>query len=128
VGLVGDADIIKNKGSPPVMPEDERFLTLQACKFVDEIIRDAPYDLSPEWVDSLVRDHAIDYVVHGDDPCITADGKDAYAYAKSIGRRVGVGVGVQAGASAPRAPSAGTASSSAPRASRRRTSSAACSS
>ncbi|RYG49284.1 hypothetical protein EON67_06815, partial [archaeon] len=31
-------------------------------------------------------EHQIDYIVHGDDPCITADGKDAYAYAKSIGK------------------------------------------
>jgi len=38
-----------------------------------------------EWVDGLLRDHKIDYIAHGDDPCITKDGKDAYAYAKSIG-------------------------------------------
>ena len=42
--------------------------------------------MSKEWVDELVEKHNIDFVVHGDDPCITADGKDAYAYAKSIGR------------------------------------------
>lgn len=70
------------------MPEEERYIALAACKFVDEVIRDAPYDLTQEWVDTLIRDHGIDYVVHGDDPCFTADGKDAYAYAKSIGRCV----------------------------------------
>lgn len=48
--------------------------------------RNAPYDLSKEWVDHLVAHHSIDYIVHGDDPCITPDGKDAYAYAKEIGR------------------------------------------
>lgn len=86
VGLVGDIDIIKNKGSAPVMSFKERFEALRACKWVDKVIPDAPYDLTPEWVDYLVREHGIEYIVHGDDPCITADGKDAYAYAKSLGR------------------------------------------
>ncbi len=33
-------------------------------------ISDAPYTLDKAWVDSLVEKHNIDYVVHGDDPCI----------------------------------------------------------
>jgi ethanolamine-phosphate cytidylyltransferase len=68
------------------MPQDERYEALKANKFVSEVILNAPYDLSQEWVDELVEKHNITFVVHGDDPCITADGKDAYAYAKSIGR------------------------------------------
>jgi len=85
VGLVPDNEILLNKGSMPVMNEEERFAALSACKWVDEVIRNVPYDLSVEWVDGLIRDHKIDYIAHGDDPCITKDGKDAYAYAKSIG-------------------------------------------
>jgi len=85
VGLVPDNEILLNKGSMPVMNEEERFAALSACKWVDEVIRNVPYDLSVEWVDGLLRDHKIDYIAHGDDPCITKDGKDAYAYAKSIG-------------------------------------------
>lgn len=50
VGLVNDEDIIKNKGSAPVMCEEERYLALSACKWVDEVIRNAPYDLTKEWV------------------------------------------------------------------------------
>jgi ethanolamine-phosphate cytidylyltransferase len=86
VGLVNDAEVIKNKGTPPVTPEQERYTALSACKWVDEVIRDAPYDLTEAWVTTLVEKYAIDYIVHGDDPCITADGKDAYAYAKRIGK------------------------------------------
>lgn len=86
VGLVADDEVERNKGSRPVMPEEERALALEGCKFVDEVIRGVPYDLSEEWVNKLVAEHNIDYIVHGDDPCITADGKDAYAYAKAIGR------------------------------------------
>jgi ethanolamine-phosphate cytidylyltransferase len=91
VGLVTDEQIVINKGSAPVMPEHERYEALAACKFVHEIIRDVPYDLTEEWVNQLIRPiseggHGIDFICHGDDPCFTADGRDAYAYAKSIGR------------------------------------------
>jgi ethanolamine-phosphate cytidylyltransferase len=45
-----------------------------------------PYDLSKEWVDNLISKHRVDFIVHGDDPCLTSTGEDAYAYAKSINR------------------------------------------
>jgi ethanolamine-phosphate cytidylyltransferase len=38
VGVHNDAEIERNKGSPPVMPEEERLLAVRACKFVDEVI------------------------------------------------------------------------------------------
>ena len=85
VGLVNDEEIVVNKGTPPVMCEAERYAALAACKFVDEIIRDAPYNLHKDWVDRLVAAHGITFILHGDDPCFTADGQDAYAYAKQIG-------------------------------------------
>eukprot|EP01138_Halocafeteria_seosinensis_P006480 gb/GECG01006624.1/.p1 GENE.gb/GECG01006624.1/~~gb/GECG01006624.1/.p1 ORF type:complete len:470 (+),score=67.09 gb/GECG01006624.1/:1-1410(+) len=85
VGVHSDEEIIRAKGAPPVIPEDERYLTVEACKFVDEIIKDAPYVPSVEWIDKLVNEHQIDYIVHGDDPCYTVDGRDAYAYAKEKG-------------------------------------------
>lgn len=84
VGLIGDKDIIRNKGSPPVMPMEERYIALKSCKFVDEIIQNAPYDLTPEFTHKLKDQYKIDYIVHGDDPCITCDGKDAYATAKEL--------------------------------------------
>lgn len=86
VGLNSDADIVKNKGSAPVMPEEERYVALLACKFVGEVIRDVPYELTEDWGNKLFTDYQVDFVVHGDDPCFTADGRDAYAYAKSIGK------------------------------------------
>jgi len=46
----------------------------------------APYDLSPEFVDELFSKHKIDYIIHGDDPCLLPDGSDAYAHAKKLGR------------------------------------------
>lgn len=38
VGVNSDADILKYKGSAPVMPEEERLIAIRACKFVDEVI------------------------------------------------------------------------------------------
>ena len=45
-----------------------------------------PYDLTPEFLEELFTKHKIDYVVHGDDPCLLPDGTDAYAHAKKQGR------------------------------------------
>ena len=45
-----------------------------------------PYDLTPEFLEELFTKHRIDYVVHGDDPCLLPDGTDAYAHAKKQGR------------------------------------------
>lgn len=45
-----------------------------------------PYDLSPEFVEELFSKHKIDYIIHGDDPCLLPDGTDAYAHAKKLGR------------------------------------------
>lgn len=47
---------------------------------------DVPYDLTPEFLEELFTKHHIDYVVHGDDPCLLPDGTDAYATAKKKGR------------------------------------------
>ncbi len=45
-----------------------------------------PYDLSPEFIHELFIKHKIDYIIHGDDPCLLPDGTDAYAHAKKLGR------------------------------------------
>jgi len=85
VGLIPDAEIMRCKG-PPVLNERERLALVGAVKWVDEVLTGVPYDLSPEFVDRLFRKHRIDYIIHGDDPCLLPDGTDAYAYAKKLGR------------------------------------------
>lgn len=45
-----------------------------------------PYDLSPAFIHELFHKHKIDYILHGDDPCLLPDGSDAYAHAKRLGR------------------------------------------
>uniref|UniRef100_A0A7S0V5E8 ethanolamine-phosphate cytidylyltransferase n=1 Tax=Polytomella parva TaxID=51329 RepID=A0A7S0V5E8_9CHLO len=85
VGLIPDSEIVRCKG-PPVMDEEERFVLVDSVKWVDEIITGVPYDLSPEFISELFTKHRIDYIIHGDDPCLLPDGSDAYAHAKKLGR------------------------------------------
>lgn len=47
---------------------------------------DVPYELHPDFVEELFTKHRIDYIIHGDDPCLLPDGTDAYAHAKKLGR------------------------------------------
>jgi cytidyltransferase-like protein len=85
VGLVPDSEIRRCKG-PPLMDEGERLKMVEGVKWVDEVITGVPYDLTPAFLDELVRRHRVDVVIHGDDPCLLPDGTDAYAAAKRAGR------------------------------------------
>ncbi|XP_068317803.1 ethanolamine-phosphate cytidylyltransferase-like [Pyrus communis] len=85
VGVVSDAEIIVNKG-PPVTPLNERMIMVNAVKWVDEVIPDAPYAITEEFMKKLFDKYNIDYIIHGDDPCVLPDGTDAYALAKKAGR------------------------------------------
>jgi ethanolamine-phosphate cytidylyltransferase len=84
VGIVGDEEIAGNKGCMPLMKLEERYAALKACRFVDEVIVDVPYELTPSFTNILRHTYSIDYIVHGDDACVTHDGKDAYATAKGL--------------------------------------------
>jgi len=85
LGLIPDSEILRCKG-PPVMNEAERKTMVESVKWVGEVITGVPYDLTPEFLEELFTKHNIDYVVHGDDPCLLPDGTDAYAHAKKQGR------------------------------------------
>lgn len=84
VGVHSDAEVKAAKGTLPVSPEAERYAAVAACKFVDEVIQDAPYTPTKEWIDKLRQTYAIDFIVHGDDPCFNPDGSDVYSYAKAL--------------------------------------------
>ncbi|PIA43931.1 hypothetical protein AQUCO_01800170v1 [Aquilegia coerulea] len=85
VGVVSDEEIIANKG-PPVLSMEERLVLVKGLKWVDEVIASAPYEITEKFMDSLFNEHKIDYIIHGDDPCLLPDGTDAYALAKKVGR------------------------------------------
>ncbi|CAM9129329.1 unnamed protein product [Choristocarpus tenellus] len=84
VGVNSDESITKCKG-PPVMNDQERLTAVEGCKFVDEVVPGVPYVMSEEYLEYVIEKYRIDFVVHGDDPCIV-DGKDVYAAAKAKGK------------------------------------------
>lgn len=81
VGVHSDAEITRNKG-PPVMNERERYQAVRACKWADEVVEDAPYTTELAWLER----YNIDFVVHGDDLVLNADGTDCYAAVKAAGK------------------------------------------
>lgn len=85
VGVVSDEEIIANKG-PPVLSMEERLALVSGLKWVDEVIANAPYAITEQFMNRLFNEHKIDYIIHGDDPCLLPDGTDAYALAKKVGR------------------------------------------
>lgn len=81
VGVHSDAEITKNKG-PPVTTEEERYTCVEACKWVDEVVRGAPYVTEL----TLMDKYGCDFCVHGDDLVVSADGTDCYGEVKAAGR------------------------------------------
>lgn len=84
VGVNSDESITECKGVP-LMNDQERLTMVSGCKFVDEVIPGVPYIMNRDYLDYVIEKYNIDYVVHGDDPCIV-DGKDVYATAKQAGK------------------------------------------
>ena len=84
VGINSDESITECKG-PPLMNNDQRRTMVESCKFVDQVLPDCPYIMNKEYLDYIIREYNVDYVIHGDDPCIV-DGNDVYATAKEAGR------------------------------------------
>ncbi|XP_074273700.1 ethanolamine-phosphate cytidylyltransferase-like [Silene latifolia] len=85
VGVVSDEEILANKG-PPVLSMEERLALVGGLKWVNEVIPNAPYAITEQFMKTLFNEYKIDYIIHGDDPCLLPDGTDAYALAKKAGR------------------------------------------
>lgn len=84
VGVNSDESITQCKGAP-LMSDNERLTMVSSCKFVDEVIPGFSYIMSSEYLNWAIEKYKIDYVIHGDDPCIV-DGKDVYEAAKAAGK------------------------------------------
>lgn len=83
-GVNSDESIAECKG-PPVLNMKERLAMVNAVKWVDEVVTDVPYVLTDKYLLEIIEKYDIDYLVHGDDPCIV-DGKDVYERAKRMGK------------------------------------------
>ncbi|OAY54431.1 choline-phosphate cytidylyltransferase 1 [Manihot esculenta] len=83
VGCCNDEITHKYKGKT-VMTDKERYESLRHCRWVDEVIPDAPWVLTQEFLDK----HQIDYVAHDSLPYADTSGagKDVYEFVKAIGK------------------------------------------
>ncbi|CAI7780309.1 unnamed protein product, partial [Closterium sp. NIES-53] len=59
---------------------------VREVKWVDEVVVGTPYCITPAFMHRLFTHHRVDFIIHGDDPCLLPDGSDAYAEAKQAGR------------------------------------------
>uniref|UniRef100_UPI00398F6216 choline-phosphate cytidylyltransferase A isoform X3 n=1 Tax=Pristiophorus japonicus TaxID=55135 RepID=UPI00398F6216 len=64
-----------------VMNEAERYDAIRHCRYVDEVVRNAPWSLSPEFLEM----HRIDFVAHDDIPYSSAGSDDVYKHIKEAG-------------------------------------------
>lgn len=62
VGVLGDETTAAYKRRP-VMTLAERVAVIESCRYVDEVVADAPFVVDEDFLDG----HAITTVVHGDD-------------------------------------------------------------
>jgi choline-phosphate cytidylyltransferase len=83
VGCCGDEVTHAYKGKT-VLTETERYESLRHCKWVDEIITNAPWVITEEYINK----HKIDFVAHDALPYSDASGQaaDVYDFVKKMGR------------------------------------------
>ncbi len=62
VGIHGD-DVVVAYKRRPILTMEERAASVAGCRYVDEVVTDAPLRVTRDWIER----HAIDVVVHGDD-------------------------------------------------------------
>ena len=64
------------------MTDVERYEAVRHCKWVDEVIENAPWIIDQEFLDH----HKIDYVAHDAEPYQSKESGDVYAFVKAQGR------------------------------------------
>ena len=81
VGVTGDSETHKRKGLT-VLTGKERAETLRHCRWVDEVIPNCPWIVTPDFLEK----HKIDFVAHDDEPYGADEGDDIYAPIKKQGK------------------------------------------
>jgi choline-phosphate cytidylyltransferase len=80
-GVCSDEDTLKYKGDL-VMEGATRAASVAQCKWVDQVIPDAPWSLTKEFLD----EHQIDFVAHDAVPYVSAGSEDVYKPVKDAGK------------------------------------------
>lgn len=80
-GIPSDEETHRRKGLT-VLSDKQRADTLVHCKWVDEVIENAPWCVTPEFLEQ----HKIDYVAHDDLPYASGNDDDIYKPIKEEGK------------------------------------------
>ncbi|KAF5104386.1 hypothetical protein DV453_005162 [Geotrichum candidum] len=80
-GLPSDEETHRRKGLT-VLSDKQRADTLVHCRWVDEVIENAPWSVTPEFLEK----HKIDYVAHDDLPYASGNDDDIYKPIKDAGK------------------------------------------
>lgn len=80
VGVVSSTNCAKHKNLP-VLSSSERYASVRNCRWVDEVVEDAPWVIDQELMDKL----NVDYVAHDEAPYGGQGSEDIYRFAKDQG-------------------------------------------
>ncbi|KAJ7889915.1 cholinephosphate cytidylyltransferase [Mycena olivaceomarginata] len=83
VGVNSDEQVIEHKARG-VMTHAERLEAARHCRWVDEIVADAPWIIDQAFLDK----YQIDYVAHDEDPYAASGHDDVYEYCKGLGMQI----------------------------------------
>lgn len=81
VGVHSDQEIARHKRLP-IFTETERMEMVRSCKYVDEVVQDAPYITTV----ATLEKHGCRFTIHGNDLSTSASGVDTYAEVKEAHR------------------------------------------
>lgn len=81
VGVASDSTTLTNKGCT-VYTEKERAECVRHCRYVDEVVENAPWIID----EAFIRKHGIDYVCHDNIPYSGQETSDVYRGLKESGR------------------------------------------
>lgn len=80
VGVCSDATTHTHKGRS-VMSDYERYESVRHCRWVDEVVEDAPWVITKDFLEK----YDIDYVAHDAIPYTSGSSDDVYAQVKALG-------------------------------------------
>jgi len=81
VGVCSD-ELVRDHKAQGIMTHAERCEAARHCRWVDEVVPDAPWVID----DEFLKKYNIDYVAHDEDPYAAVGHDDVYSYVKSQGK------------------------------------------